>query len=757
MSPESRPLVISTPKSIAPVGPAHPQVDTIEPAELLGKLWRGRLYIASIIALIMAATGITLSQVTPRYSAETLIMIDHRQGNTLSLDPLLSSLSLDSEAIASEIEILKSRELARKVVEHLDLHLDPEFNTALRPKGKISEVLLLSKFLPQSWRDSIGMNTAETSDPDETSNEKTRIMDTYLKGLNVSRKGTSRAIKISYTSESPDTAANITNAVADLYISEQLRTIFEATRTATQWLYERVEPLRKKVQESETAVEKYRQSAGLNESKGITLNSQQMAELNSQLIIADTEYTEARTRLRHINRLLGQPGGAESAPEVLRSGLIQRLREQEVGLQRKIGELSTEYGESHPTMIQLRAELGDLQDKINAEVNKIASGIRNEAEIARVRKLSLENSLNKLKERDADKNEERVKLQALEREAEADRNILEALLARLKEASTQDNISTYQPGARVISYGDVPLEASSPKTLPILALMLVASTLTGILALFFRESIDNGFRSCEEVEAKTGLPALGLLPRIQTRWSRNKPESSIVKNPESDFAESIRTLYTNTLLTSDNGHTKTVLITSAEAGEGSTTTAACLARMRALSGSKTLIIDLNLRTPGLATVFGARKSPGIVELLSGEYPLEEVIHIDAETGTHVITAGAPCLNPSDILMGQNLDTLLHILSDSYDLIILDSPAIMTAPDTRLLLARVDTTIFVVRWLQTKRKLVNKALAQVSTPRGHLAGVVLNMVDTKNYSHHCPSVAVQQHGQQYEQLTQQHPG
>lgn len=737
MTGENRPLVIRSPTSIATVGPATPQADAIEPKELLGNLWHGRLFVAGIIVLIMAATGIALSQITPRYTAEALIIIDPRQGTKLILDPLTSSLSVDNESISSEIEILQSRGLAEKVIAQLKLQLDPEFNAALRPRGKISRALQLNNLIPQGWRDAFGMDMDGSSDSGDNNSEQVRITDNYLKGLEVSRKGNSRVIRIAYTSENPGTAANIANAIADLYISEQLRTRFEATRTATQWLYERVEPLREKVQESETAVEKFRQSAGLGVSKGITLNSQQMSELNSQLIIAEAEYSEALARLRHMNELLGQRGGVESAPEVLSSSLIQRLRGDEAGLQRRIGELSAEYGESHPTMIQLRAELRDLRRKISVEVNKIVGGIKSEAEIAGARKWSLEDSLNELKAQDASKNEARVKLQALEREAEADRNILEEQLARLREASTQDNINTYQSDARVVSYGDVPLEPSSPKTIPILALMLVASTLAGILALFFRESIDHGFRSCEEVEAKTGLPALGLLPRTQTRWTGSKPETSIVKKPESALAESIRTLYTNTLLASTSGQPRTVLITSAESGEGSTTTAACLARMRAMSGDRTLIIDLNLRTPALAAVFGAKKTPGIVELLSGEYSLEEVVQNDTETGAHVITAGAPSLNPSDILMGQNLDTLLHILGDTYDLIILDSPAVMTATDTRLLLGKVDTTIFVVRWQKTKRKLVHKALAQIRAPRGHSAGIVLNMVDEKNYSHHSP--------------------
>lgn len=243
---------------------------------------------------------------------------------------------------------------------------------------------------------------------------------------------------------------------------------------------------------------------------------------------------------------------------------------------------------------------------------------------------------------------------------------------------------------------------------------------------------------------QTELPSLGFLPKIRQRW----PEKIVVKKPESAFAESVRTLYSSALLAFSGSKIKTLLITSTESGEGNTTIATCLAKTRAIAGDKTLIVDLNLRDPNIHSIFGIEKSPGITELLSGNCSLEEVIRTDPETGAHIITVGAACLNPADILMGNNMEVLIPILHESYDLVIIDSPPIMAVPDARLLLDKVDATLFVVRWAQTKRKFVQKALAEAAASRNQLIGVVLNMVDEKNY----PQYAYKSSGYYYSRST-----
>ena len=695
-------------------------------------MFRGKKEIFGIIVILMVLTSLLLSQITPRYTANALLMISRPHSNIVDFDSVVGGLSLDTDTIASEIEIIKSRGLAAKVIESLALSSDPEFNTLLKPKGAVASFMQEQETIPESWINFLKPKIDVANETDNSAAIRTRVIDKFIEGLDVYRKGASRMIEVSYASESPDTAAQVANVLVDIYIGEQLETKVESTRDASKLLTERVEPLRKKVLRSEKAIEQYRQKSGLMENKGLTLNSQQMSELNNQLILAQADYLQAQTRLDHINQLANQQDGIESAPEVLASALIQNLREQEAGLQRKLGELSAEFGNSHPTMIQLRAELGDLQSKIKVEVNKVISSISYEAEVAEVRKRSLENSLGKLKEEEAKLNTARVELQALQREAEADRNVLEALLARLKETSSQESAGIYQPDARVISVAEVPLEPAYPKTVPILGLTFFASLFAGILFLFIRNSRDRGFLNGEQVELQTGMPFLGSLKKVRTGLIGGKPSASILTRSDSEFAEAVRVLYTNIVLTASSGHPHKILVTSAESGEGTTTTAACLARTRAAAGNRTVVVDLNLRSPNLHTVFGIPISPGITEYLSGNSSLQEVVHQDPISEIDIIPAGANCKNPTDILMGKNLNELMRDLGDEYDIVVFDSAPILAVPDTRLLLDMIDTIVVVVRWAHTKRSIVRKALTQIIISKERFLGIVLNRVDMKKY-------------------------
>ena len=714
------------------IGPVIPPPEVIEPTDLLGTLSRGKKEIFGIIVILMVLTSLLLSQIAPRYTANAMLMISRPHSNIVDFDSVVAGLSLDTDTIASEMEIILSRGLAAKVTESLALSSDPEFNTLLKPKGAVASFMQELGTITEPWKKFLRPQIDVVNETDNSAAIRTRVIDMFIKGLDVYRKGNSRMIEVTYTSENPDTAAQVANMLVDIYIGEQLVTKVESTRDASKLLTERVEPLREKVLRSEKAIEQYRQKSGLIENRGLTLNSQQMSELNNQLILAQADYLEAQTRLDHINQLANQQDGIESAPEVLDSALIQNLREQEAGLQRKLGELSAEFGNSHPTMIQLRAELSDLQKKIKVEVNRVVSSLRYEAEVAGVRKRSLEDSLNKLKQEEAKLNTARVELQALQREAEADRNVLEALLARLKETSSQENADIYQPDARVISVAEVPLEPAYPKTVPILGLTFFASLFAGILFVFFRNSGDRGFLNGEQIELQTGMPFLGSLKKIRTGLIGGKPSASILARSDSEFTEAVRVLYTNIVLTASSGHPKKILVTSAESGEGTTTTAACLARTRAVAGNKTVVVDLNLRSPNLHTVFGIPRSPGITEYLSGNSSLQEVVHRDPISEIDIIPAGANCNNPTDVLMGGNLSELMRDLGNEYDIVVFDSAPILAVPDTRLLLDMIDAIVLVVRCAHTKRSIVRKALTQIIVSKERFLGIVLNRVDMKKH-------------------------
>lgn len=723
-----------TAASHEPVPPAArefvpPETD-IGLSDIIQVVNRRKWIVMAIVFSITFVAAIALFRVTPLFTARTQILIEGRTANIVHFESVVAGLTGDEETIKSEAEILRSRSLGNSVVEGLALDDDPEFNSALRPPGRLARIMSSI-----GWQ-SADANSVETGAlaGEAADRERVLVVDAFLNRLEVTPRKRTRVLTVKFTSEDPVKAASIVNTLADQYILSQLQSKFEATQRANDWLNERVTELREKVAAAETAVEQFRQQSGLLQGKGFTLTSQEIAELNTQLILARTARAEAEARLKQVSTLVEAQDGVNTAAEVLDSPLVQRLREQQAEVERRVAELSTELGELHPRMINLWAEASDLQQKIDDEVDKIVRGLENEVEIARAREASLSRSLEQLKARAAEANQDEVQLRALEREAEASRTLLATMLARFKETTSQEDFSVQQADARIISKADVPADPSFPQKKVVLGLVFLGSSMLAGLIVLLLELLDNGFRSGEQIEQATGASSLGFIPRLSRSVRRKKlPHDFIVEQPKSALGESIRTLHWSIGLTSPDHPPKTVLITSAVPEEGKTTIGVSLARIQALGGQKTLIIDADTRNPGVHTAFGMANTWGLVDVLTDGADLEDVLKTDEKTGARVLTAGASVPNAPDLLASERMRRLIQRLAASHDLIVIDSPPVMAATDALILSKEADTTVFVVHWAKTSRQRVRLALQRIHKAGGRLGGVLLSMVDVKKHA------------------------
>lgn len=721
-----------------PARPSPVQESEIDLRELARKLWRRKNVLIAVTVLGTLTAQLAVLQMPLQYTAQSSVMVDPRENTVVDVEAVLSGLPADQETIESEIEVLLSRGLAERVVRKLALYKDPEFNERLRPVSgwdRWKSYLSIDRLLPDPVLEMLGVRTETIPLTEEQQLERERIstIDTLLQKLSVGRVGRSRVIAISVTLPDPARAADVANAVADLYIVEQLEAKFDATRRATEWLNERLTGLRAEVQKSERAVESYRRRSGLVEGKGVTLASQQASELNSQLILSRGQRAEADARLRQVQGLLGSSSSVESVAEVLASPLIQRLRSQEAEIQRRAAELSQEYGEKHPRMINIRAEIDDIRAKIAGEVNKIVQGLRNEVAVARARETALENSMRGLEVRVASLNEREVQLRALEREAKANRELYETFLSRFKETTEQQEFQ--KPDARVISRADRPSDPSAPRKLLITAVALLLSAGVGVTIVFVLESLDQGFRSMEEIEAQTGVPGLGLVPALTGLASlRKEPQDIVLERPNSAFSESVRALHAGILLSNVDHPPKSVLLTSSLPSEGKTSLSISLARLVARSGTKrVLLIDCDLRRPVVHEHLDMEIAPGIVQLMADDARLEDVLRRDEASGAFVLTAGGHPANPSDILTSEHFARLMTNLKDAFDLVVIDSSPVLAVSDSRILSRMVDKTIFVVRWAETRREVVRLGLKQIVEAGADIAGVVLSVVNVKKHA------------------------
>ena len=690
---------------------------------LLGMLWRRKGLIAATVLLTTLAATLVIFQLTPRYTATAQLLYGAREANVVNIENVLEALRPDRNTIHSEAEVLRSRSVAGKAVDGLGLVEKPEFNQALRPPSLLNPL----EWLPESLRSALtGAGSPAPATPEEAERRiRSDVVTALQEATTIKVVRISRVVSVAVTSEDPNLAATIANTLADVYLSDQLEEKLGATRQATDWLSERVETLRSQVEDSQRAVEDYRQQQGLTEARDSTLVEQQIYEVNTQLIAAQTKTAEADARLRQARALMGSAGGVDAASDVLDAPLIQNLRMQEAGLAGDAAQMAAEYGERHPKMINVKAELADIRAKIALEVERIVRGLENSLEVAQTRQRTLARSLEEIKTEATRLTASQAHLRVLEREAAANQALYDVFLARLKETGQQDVLQ--RPDARIISQATVPTEPSWPDRTAAVGIALVGSLLLALLLVFFVEQVlERGIRHAVQIEDLMGIGTLGVVPRLADADAA--VVDYVLDQPTSPFAESLRMLHTG-LLISDDEDTRSVsvLITSSVAEEGKTFIALAFARLIANSGRRVLLIDGDLRHGQIRKRLELPHRRGLADLLTGRVETAaEIVQRDEGSGLDVLTAGRSERIPTDILQSAVMRRLLEALKPEYDLIVVDSPPALLVSDASTLGRLMDKTVFIVRWAHTPRKVALAGFRQLVETEAQVVGTVLSM-------------------------------
>jgi len=643
--------------------------------DLLMTLWRRKLVIMGTALIITGFAVLMVMQIVPLYIAEASLVIEPPQTNVIDIESVTPGLSTDWFTQETQAAILGSRVLAEKVVDRLGLVNDPAFNPALRtPEKSFVERLELSSLLPELWQTAI---SDEVVDPAKTVSAleqrrklREQVTDAYLGQLSIEPSDSSRVIYVRVTSPDPKSAAKLANTAAQVYIDDQVASKSEQTELANAWLQDRAVELKNRVEASARSMETHRRKSGLADVNGSSLLSQQMSELNSQLISTRAVRAESEAQYAQLQNLLEIEDGVASAAAVLQSPLIQNLRSQEAEVVRKIAEYKTQLRDAHPTMILARNELKDLSSKIESEVRKIVLNQGGELKIAQLRVTNLEGEIARLQTRIDSQTDAEITLAALETELEANGKLYDTILSRLKETGVQD-ASLVQADARIISYATVPAGPTFPRKRMIVSTAFIASTFLGILIVMLLEQLDSGFRSRDQIEAATGVTVLGMVPRLRSGWFGSaEPHDDILDRPNTVLGESFRTLRTALLLSNVDDPPRTVLVTSSVPGEGKSTTALSLARTAAKADQNCLMIDADLRHPSLHRAFGVENDIGLIDYLSTDTPLEEIIQIDFRSGAHYILAGQAVPHTTDLLGSVKMRALIAALREIYDLVVI---------------------------------------------------------------------------------------
>jgi exopolysaccharide transport family protein len=682
--------------------------------------------------------------VAPRDTATATVLIDPRRSSGAEDDtnqPKASNPATDDATVNSQAALLQSVSVLQQVIDTLKLTEDPEFageNSILAP---LKRLFASPRSLPPGQSEE---DVARAKAVDYLANRR----------LKVARDGTTFLVNVGVTSESPEKAAKIANALVDAYFAAQVRSKYDTKKIAASWFNQQLQELRSKVESSDRAVEQFRAANNLTIAQGVTVNDQQLTDLNNKLIDAHVQTAEARAKFDQVESIVKNRVDPGTLEQALSSEVIMRLRTQYADVTKNLADVSSKFGPQHPLVVNARAQLRETKKLIDEEVQRILANTRQSYQVAQSREQALQNSLANLKTISNKSGIEQVRLRELQREADANRTLYETFLARYKETNAQESLEL--PDARVVSNADIPIQPSFPKSTLILAFAGVLGLGFGGVLAFAADSIDRRIKSVRQAEEATGVPTLAAIPLIGTRElskraSRGRSELErydpdaiqllpaaiqpplmryVLDEPTSLFAESVRAVRLAIQRATRLEATKSILVTSSVDGEGKTTLAVNLALSMAALGNRTILVEGDLRNPEMSRSLCPRATIGVVEVASDHAQLSQAVLFDRSTGLAVLPSpprqrgrGA-----NEFVFSDAMHSMLDQLRRHFDYVIIDSPPLLPLVDSRALGDIADRIVLAIRWDGTPRDVVVQALETLAPVQEHLLGTVLTRVD-----------------------------
>ena len=690
----------------------------------LGMLHKRRGILLTCLGVSFAVAVLFNYTSRPVYEATAQILIDRDTPNVLPNKELVEMVQGGSDYYQTQYQLLKSRSLAERVVERLELQKSPELATGPM-MSPLERAERLFGRAPAAFIDPNGIPL-----PPAVAAFRSRVVVEPIPG--------SRLVNLRFRAYDPRTAANAVNALAQLYIEQSLELRFTTSTDATGWLSDRLKEQQARVETAEKALQAYREREGLvNQEEKQGLVEQKLQTLNGAVLEARMERIGKESLYNQIGSLA--PGQAESFPLVLGSETMQGLKVELATLQKEEQRLAETLGERHPDMVRVRNQIRQTQERMRTEVHNVTRAAESDYRSALAKESRLAASLESVKQEAQDTSRKTIEYSVLKRDVDSNKQLYQDLMTRTKQTGLQTELKT--TNIRVIEKAETPRGPISPNRSRNYQLALLFGVLTGVgLALGFAH-LDNTFKTPEDVKEQLHLPFLGMVPDAEGRQPgapslpRGQALAVATKNPSSPVAEAYRVLRTNLIFTSADAGGRALVVTSANPGEGKTTTVANLAAALAHNGAKVLAVDADLRRPTLHQHFGLQKTPGLSDLLVGKSTASQAIQTTRINGLQLLACGYQPPNPAELLGSPMMKQVVEALRSHYEWILIDSPPLLAMADTAVLASVVEGVVLVLAADSTPKPLVGRALDQIQSVGGRVVGVILNRVNLERNSYY----------------------
>jgi capsular exopolysaccharide synthesis family protein len=713
----------ATPAFAAAAANDSDEIDLLELWRSVSKRKWSILGLVLVVGLLSLAVVLSMA---PVYRANTVMMFDTGKSQVVSIEDVYAGAAGNREFLATQLEIVGSREVALKTVQALKLWDHPEFDPRLPQTGPWQDTL--------GWlRQTLGMVEPEVAIEWTPELLASAVVVPFQSRVEVELLRNSLIANVSFEANDPDLAARAANAVSRVFIENDLNARYEMTRQATNWLQERVTDLKDKVLVSERALQSFRERSGIISAQGAAQSgsSGQLEGLTSRLIDARLRRTDAETAYNQV-RNAARGADLSEIPAVLRAPGVAEAKRNVQDAERKFAEVAQRYGFEHPRHVAAKAEVEASRSSLKSQLDTTVASIKREFEAAQSVEREIERTLGQARSSVQTLNRAEFELGVLQREVESNREMYNMFMTRAKETTSTSDLQS--PIARVVDPALVPSAPVKPRKGVIVGVAMLLALLAGVGASLLIDQLDKTLKTADDVERKLGVPLLTTLPLLGKADARRAASSRMFsEQPNSVFSEAVRTARSGVLLSALDSPHRMLVVTSSLPGEGKSTFAINLALSHA-QNQKTLLIDADMRRPSVARSLDLPPgTPGLSNFVAGSKPWAECVQQLQGSDLSVMPSGPLPPNPLEMISSKRFRERMAELAQQFDIIIIDSPPVELVSDALMLASMASGVVYVTKAMSTATPMVSKGLERVRRADGQVLGLVLNHFDFKRAS------------------------